>query len=255
MFIPGLVSITFRKLTVEQIIDLCVESGVKCIEWGGDVHVPPTDPANAARVGKLTAEAGLQVGAYGSYYRCGEADNTSTFEQVVEAAKLLNAPTIRVWAGKTEAFDASSAVQADWDRVIADLRKCCDIAAAAGLTVTVEYHGHTLTATNESALRLIKETNHPALRSGWQPAQARSVEECIEGLNMVLPHVSTVHCFYWSDERPPVRFPLADGKAKWAPFLEILAADGKDHAVMVEFVLNDDPEQFKKDAAALLSWL
>ena len=110
MFIPGLVSITFRKLTVEQIIDLCVEAGVKCIEWGGDVHVPPTDPANAARVGKLTAEAGLQVGAYGSYYRCGEADNTSTFEQVVEAAKLLNAPTIRVWAGKTEAFDASSAV-------------------------------------------------------------------------------------------------------------------------------------------------
>ena len=255
MFIPGLVSITFRKLTVEQIIDLCVEAGVKCLEWGGDVHVPPTDPANAARVGKLTAEAGLQVGAYGSYYRCGEAENTSTFEQVVETAKLLNAPTIRVWAGKTEDFYAADADQAVWDRVIADLRKCCDLAEAAGLTVTLEYHGHTLTATNESALRLIKETDHPALRSGWQPAQARSVEECIEGLNMVLPYVSTVHCFYWSDERPPVRFALGDGKAKWAPFLEILAADGKDHAVMVEFVKDDDPEQFKKDAAALLSWL
>ena len=40
MIESGLVSITFRKLTVEKIIELVKEAGLQGIEWGGDVHVP-----------------------------------------------------------------------------------------------------------------------------------------------------------------------------------------------------------------------
>ena len=36
---PGILSITFRKISPQQIIDLCVENRLQTIEWGGDVHV------------------------------------------------------------------------------------------------------------------------------------------------------------------------------------------------------------------------
>ncbi len=36
----GLTSVTFRQLTVDQIITLARETGCTGIEWGSDVHVP-----------------------------------------------------------------------------------------------------------------------------------------------------------------------------------------------------------------------
>ena len=40
MLIPGLVSVTFRKLSRTEIAGLMVNAGLSAIEWGGDVHVP-----------------------------------------------------------------------------------------------------------------------------------------------------------------------------------------------------------------------
>ena len=40
MIYPGLVSVTFRKLSPEEIVQLVVSSGLKGIEWGGDIHLP-----------------------------------------------------------------------------------------------------------------------------------------------------------------------------------------------------------------------
>ena len=39
----GLVSISFRKLTIEEIFKLCHENGLENIEWGSDVHCKPSD--------------------------------------------------------------------------------------------------------------------------------------------------------------------------------------------------------------------
>jgi len=47
MLIPGLVSVTFRQLTVPEIGELATECGLQAVEWGGDVHVPPGDFAAA----------------------------------------------------------------------------------------------------------------------------------------------------------------------------------------------------------------
>ncbi len=40
MIKSGLVSITFRQLTCEQIVDLVSKAKLDAIEWGGDIHVP-----------------------------------------------------------------------------------------------------------------------------------------------------------------------------------------------------------------------
>ena len=70
----GLVSITFRDLSPEEVVQVAVENGLEGIEWGGDVHVPHGNLAVAKKVARQTAEGGLKVASYGSYYRFEECD-------------------------------------------------------------------------------------------------------------------------------------------------------------------------------------
>ena len=110
---PGLVSITFRGLTPQQIINGAVDAGVEGIEWGGDVHVPHGELATAREVAERTRDAGLAVSSYGSYYRFNESD--VQFSHVLATAVALGAPVIRVWAGRQGSADADAA---EWPRII-----------------------------------------------------------------------------------------------------------------------------------------
>jgi hypothetical protein len=42
----GLISISFRRLLLEEMIDLAVKAKLASIEWGGRVHVPQGESAN-----------------------------------------------------------------------------------------------------------------------------------------------------------------------------------------------------------------
>ncbi len=98
MLHAGLVSVTFRQLEPDHIVALAREARLASIEWGGDVHAPPGDERRARELGKMTREAGLQVSAYGSYYRLrDEVEEDAPFEAVLASALALGAPRIRVW--------------------------------------------------------------------------------------------------------------------------------------------------------------
>ena len=43
MLKKGLCSVSFRNLSVEEIVSLCQKNNVDFIEWGSDVHVPCFD--------------------------------------------------------------------------------------------------------------------------------------------------------------------------------------------------------------------
>lgn len=100
----GLVSISFRKLSPIEIIDLVKKSGLESIEWGGDVHVQPGELALAEEIGCRTREAGLEVACYGSYCRLTSPDE---FSAIIATAKALGAPLIRVWAGRQGSADCT----------------------------------------------------------------------------------------------------------------------------------------------------
>jgi len=53
-------------------------------------------------------------------------------------------------------------------RVIDDSRRIAELAGEVGITISFEYHEETLTDTSESAYPLLKEINHPNVRSYWQ---------------------------------------------------------------------------------------
>jgi sugar phosphate isomerase/epimerase len=256
MLFGGLVSITFRKLTPAEIVGWVAQSGLTGIEWGGDVHVPHGDLAQARRVAELTAGAGLTVAAYGSYYRAGASEAAGlAFGRVLETAAALAAPTVRVWAG-----DRGSAEMDDGQRaaVVADLRRIADLAGAAGVTVSLEFHRGTLTDTNESAARLLAEAAHPNLRAYWQPPVGAASAYCLAGLRALRPALTNVHAFHGLAAAPAAavaRRPLAEGAAQWLQYLAEVAATGRDHFVLIEFVRDETPEQFLEDAQALQTWL
>ncbi len=245
MIRPGLVSITFRLLTPRKIVDMVAESGLETIEWGGDIHVPHGDVGAAQEAAKMTADAGLKTAAYGSYYWVGHEEPVP-FERIVVSAMMLKAPTIRVMAGKQGSDAADDAYRA---QVASEARRIASMAEDADMTITLEYHRKTLTDTGESARRLMEEIDHPAVHSGWQPPIDISVEDRLAGLQGVLPYLSTLHVFHWHPGA--TRLALADGAEPWGRYLEAAAGTGRDHAAMLEFVLDDSEEAFRADAIAL----
>jgi 3-dehydroshikimate dehydratase len=246
----GLTSVTFRKLGAREIIALAAREGLGGIEWGGDVHIPPGDLVQAKTVRRITEEAGLRVLSYGSYYRLCEQVAGQDFAQVFAAACALGAPNIRIWAG---AFSPRQADSAYCTRAAEELRRIAGLAAKQGITISLEYHRNTLTETPESALNLLNAAEAPNVRTYWQPNPERTVKENCAELCAVLPWVSNVHVFQWTLGN--VRRPLEEGAGEWGQYLRILGESGGEHAYLLEFVQNDDPACFCRDACTLKGWM
>lgn len=251
MIYPGLASITFRKLSPAQIIDLVAQAGLIGIEWGGDIHVPHGDFAGAREVRKLTEKAGLRIAAYGSYYFVGH-EELGPFETVLETAKELGAKVIRVWAGKQGSADADEAYR---QHVVNESYRIADVAAAANVSVACEWHGNTLTDATTSAISLLEAINHENFHTYWQMSQGMSHICCLKELETVKPWLVGLHVFYWHWHRETLkRLPLADGEAVWKQYLAKAKDVGEMFALM-EFVADDSPEAFIRDAETLKYWL
>jgi 3-dehydroshikimate dehydratase len=254
MIRSGLVSITFRQLSPADIVALAAQAGLDAIEWGGDVHVPHGDVARAREVRRTTEDAGLQVAAYGAYYRVGH-EEPCPFASVLDTAVALGAPLIRVWAGKQGSDTADDAYRA---RVVEDSRQIADLAAGAGLDVAYEFHGGTLTDAGASARQLLEAVAHPHMGTYWQPPVWATVEQALGTLNAVLPWLCNVHVFSWRHSEPgqgTIRLPLAEGEAAWMRYLPIVASTGRECYAEIEFVQDDAPASLRNDAATLGRWL
>lgn len=245
MIATGLCSVTFRQLTPAEIVALVARAGLDGIEWGGDVHAPHGDLARAREVERLTREAGLRTLSYGSYYRVGEP-NPVPFEAVLETAAVLGTALVRVWAGRRGSADADAAYRR---QVADDARRLGDLAQARGMTVAYELHGGTLTDTVPSTVALLTEAAHPCLRSYWQALNGQEPEA---SLRAVLPWLTQIHVYFWRQQQ---REALAEGAPLWAPLWPIVRTTGRAHAALLEFVKNEQPESFLRDAATLRAWL
>ncbi|HHX01159.1 MAG TPA: TIM barrel protein [Firmicutes bacterium] len=247
MIKPGLVSITFRKLSVQEIAHLAAKAELVGIEWGGDVHVPHGDVDTARAVKKLTADAGLEVAAYGSYYRC---DDNIPFGSVLKTAVALGAPLIRVWAGTKGSANTSAEERAE---IVENVRKIADMAATEGIKIAFEYHGKTLTDEVASTIQLLQEVDHSNVYTYWQPLPTHSLAERLTGLEQVKPWLTNLHVFSWTDQRE--RLPLAEGESFWQQYFSVIKDRRQQHYAMIEFVKDDKPEHLLEDAKTLHQWL
>lgn len=254
MIKSGLVSVTFRALAPDAIISLVRQAGLDAVEWGGDVHVPHGDLGTAQFVGCATRAAGLKVAAYGSYYRAGESEmNSINFAIVLETATALGAPLIRIWAGNRSPQDADEAYRS---RVAADTSRIAALAQTAGIRITYEYHPQTLTETPESAVSLLKAVDHPNLSTYWQVPLDATLEDRTHSLEAVLPFLSNVHVYNMVRVNGEIRRQaLVRAESAWLKDLRSMNRTRRTHYALLEFVQDNDPANFLRDAAVLRGWL
>jgi sugar phosphate isomerase/epimerase len=261
MILPALCSVTFRQLTPPEIISLAARCGLKGIEWGADVHVPPDDLAKAYDVQQMTADAGLSMPVYGSYYRVGDnfkpnGQTEPSFEDVCDAAVALGASSIRVWAGRSASQSASASY---FGRVVEDMVRICDIAAQADIEVVCEFHRNTLTDNEQSTMKLVSWVGHPNMKLHWQPQTGASANEGIHELKTFAPLLSHVHVFHWVLDHtqpdpfnvPFLRRPLAEGAVDWQIYLDEIntIATNQNRLIyaMLEFLHDPTPECLSAD--------
>ena len=248
-FLPGLCSVTFRKLDAEQVMALAVEAGVRGIEWCGAVHAPPGHLATARRIAARCQDEGLDLPSYGAYVRAGADDEEDDMGAVLDTATALGASNIRVWAGRQ---GSRAAGEADRARVADALRAHAELAAARDMTLSVEYHRATLTDTLASTLALLEQVGHPSCFAYWQPEPGLPIETAASELRALGPVLSHLHVFHW--EAGGARRPLEEAEAYWRRLVRVPGTGSRFTRVryaFAEFVKNDDPDQFRRDFRVL----
>lgn len=244
----GLCSITYRQKSIDEVIEVCQRAGVQGIEWGGDVHVPPGDLELANTVREKTEAAGLSVCSYGSYYRCDKEQ--VDFSMVLDSALALGTKVIRVWAGAKGSEDTDEAYRAE---VVDCIRNAVEAATEKGITIALEYHGGTLTDTQESTHQLLKEVNMPELKLYWQTRAGGTFEEDVVELDAALPYLSHVHIFNWGHTGWRDKKPLSEGVDDWREYLKHVKSIGGDRFIIFEFVKDETDQQLIDDAKTLRS--
>ena len=156
----GLCSVTFRKKSMEELVELCSRVGLEGIEIGGDVHMPPSSPpAEVEKVVRLCKDAGLEIPSYGSYYNVLENEQKD-FAPVLETAARLGADTIRIWPGWVEPEDLTEEQLAG---ISSAAHAAAKAAAGKNIRVAFEYHLNSPTSGAESALRILEAAGHQNL--------------------------------------------------------------------------------------------
>jgi len=251
MFQIGLCSVTFRNLSVEEIIEAAKNTDIQGIEWGGDIHVPPGDLEHAAYAANITRQAEIDIISYGSYYRLGVKEQPFSFEAILDTAEKLTAPAIRVWAGN---IGSSEATERQWEKVIEDAKRIADLAEKQGIHINLEYHGRTLTDTADSAIRLMKKINHSNVSLYWQPSPFETVNKNMKSIDTVRQWLSHVHVFHWQlVENNVIVYPFSAGISDWEKYLQQLEKQQGMRYLMMEFVKEDSIEQLKNDVKVLQS--
>jgi 3-dehydroshikimate dehydratase len=245
---PGLCSVTARHLPASRVLELSSRAGLTCVEWGADVHAPPSAPPDALRrLAAATSAAGLAVASYGTYWRATAEDDGST---LLKVAGDLGCRRLRIWAGTTGSADISRAERAG---VVRRVQRLADRAAERDLELAFEHHDGTLADTAGSTLDLLSEVDRPNVGTYWQPRVGEPAEDAVAGLVALLPHVRAVHAFSWWPGH--TRLPLDERADLWTAALDVLTSTGRPLDVLLEFLPGDDLDLLPGEAGCLRGWI
>ncbi|MCC6485937.1 MAG: sugar phosphate isomerase/epimerase [Candidatus Hydrogenedentes bacterium] len=246
MLRAGLVSVVFRTMAASDVVKVAAQGGAEGIEWSSENHVPVGKKKLAGQVGQLTRDAGIEVAAYGSYHRLGcERTSPTKFSDILDTAVALGAPMIRVWAGNTGSRTAREYV---WREVTEETQRAADLAKTANVSIAFEFQANTLNDTPESSLRLLAAIARDNVYTYWQPDGRLMPDEQMEGLQQLYDRLSNIHVFHWQKGR---RMPLSEGEKDWRRYFHHLARSRRSHWALIEYVQDDLPAKYVKDAETL----
>ena len=222
----GFTSTSFRQIkSLEKIVNIARDSGVDCIEWGGDVHVKDVESARKAK--KLCDDAGIKISSYGSYYRVG-SKNASEWEKICKIAHTMGAESVRVWLGKA---DSEKTDDATYRNLVEDAKAICSVAKEYGLIVCPECHDNTYNNNTDAFLKIQKDISCDNFRTYFQSRYKRK-EYDLDRIERTLPFTQSVH-ISWSEQLRE-QFPKHD-KGYIDVLLDKIVSLGFDGNLLIEY--------------------
>ena len=237
----GLVSVSFRKHTPEEILEAAAAAGLTCIEWGSDVHAPCRHTERLREIAVLQKARGITCSSYGTYFRLGHTP-LSELPDYIAAAGILGTDTLRLWGGDRS---RDQMTDGEWDAFVATCREAAAMAEAAGVTLCLECHMRSVTERPEDAVALMEAVDSPRFRMYWQPFQWLDTAGSLAVAAAVAPYTQHVHVFNWAGNQ---KYPLADGAEAWQAYLRLLPPP---RVLLLEFMPDDRIETLPQEASAL----
>ncbi len=234
----GLVSVSFRNRTPEEILKAMQAAGLSVVEWGSDVHVPPE---KADEIARLQSRYGIKCSSYGTYFRIGVTP-MAELENYIRAAKKLGTHILRLWCGHKNGEEYSPEEKA---ALFALCKTAAEIAEKNGVILCMECHGGTYTNAKETAYELMQSVDSPHFKMYWQPNQYKTEEENIAYAKLLSPYVMHLHVFNWKGNE---KYPLCAATESWQKYL---ACFGAEKTLLLEFMPDGKIETLPEEARAL----
>ena len=237
----GLVSVSFRGHTPQEILKATHEVGLSCIEWGSDVHAPHDDPDRLRKIADLQKEYGIRCSSYGTYFKFGKTA-LCELENYIRAARMLGTDILRLWCGRKSGADMTA------EERDALIEECCEAARIAeknGVTLCMECHQKTFTERLEDALYLMKAVHSPHFKTYWQPFCEKNADENLAYAKEIAPYAEHIHVFNWQGDK---KLPLEGAIRDWSAYLSAFSIP---RTLLLEFMPNDSLEELAVETAAL----
>ena len=233
----GLVSVSFRNHTPEEILPAMKSAGLTCIEWGSDVHCPPE---GAGEIAALQEKYGITCCAYGTYFRLGVTP-MEELQGYIDAAKTLGTNILRLWCGSKNSEDHT---EEEKRKLFSICKAAATIAEQNAVILCMECHNNTYTNRKEATLELMDAVDSQAFRMYWQPNQYRTEEENLNYAKLLAPYTVNIHVFNWKGKE---KYPLREAKDIWSAYLACFG----NNTLLLEFMPDGKLETLETEAAAL----
>ena len=220
------------KMTMEDFIRRAADLGVVGVELTA-YWLKSTEPAYLAALRNLCFTQGVPVAGAAIGAQLCEPDAAkrrelvASVKQWVDAAELLGAPHVRVFADKLPE-GATEAQGIDW--TVEALRAASDYAGTKGIVLGLETH-YGLTVKAANVVAILQRVNSPYAGcnldiSNWQASPYEQIEAC-------LPYATSAHIRdYWGEKKEPL-----DMDRVWRMF----AAHGYRGFMNAEYEADEDP--------------
>ena len=223
----GFTTTTLRQIkSLEKIVEIALDCGAECIEWGGDIHV--RDVITAKKAKELCDKAGIRNSTYGSYYRIGNG-NIDEWKNVCEIAHALGAHSVRVWLGSADSEKTENAV---YDKLVSHAREMCAVAAEYGLNVAPECHDNTFNNNTDAFLKIQNDIGCDNFKTYFQSKYCRKDYD-LDRIERTVKYVDCVHVSFFEQFREQF---LSHKPLYMNEILKKLSDSGYNGDVMVEFV-------------------
>lgn len=208
----GLVSVSFRPHTPEEILSAMKKAGLSYIEWGSDVHAPADNIENLKHLVALGEEYGITCCSYGSYFKVGQ-NSVEEILPYINAAKILGTNIVRIWCGTK---DSEQYTAEEKNALFAQCKQLAKIAEQENVILCMECHNWTYTNRLAGALELMETVDSENFKMYWQPNQWRTLEENMEYAQKIAKYTYVIHAFNWLEDKC---FPLCEAIDTWKEYL------------------------------------